>query len=444
MGRVAALLFAMSSVVCGLNINRYEVGNIRGKYEQPESIRRQYEILQSPSCVDDAGGMLSPFGGCSALISLYPCETELSSLSPLAPPGLTLGAICEVSCNTCGCKDSPLAQQLGGCPEVIGLGCNFDLHHLTSALPSGTLLRFICPAACYDCFKDVSKLTTTTQRGALVELYNAAGGDQWNRKQNWLQGDPCTADWSGVTCINGNIVALHLDSNNMIGTLPSEIFGPDMIALHTIDFSMSHLLSGTLPEMNLPVNTLRKLSLSECSFSGMLPNLTSQAGSLTDLLLGSLQLPIMLMGQSGIAKSIHKPGGFCKFTGNTLRDLLPLKSLRIVNTQGTEIGGIFPEEICQMEKLQDINFGGSFITGTLPSCLGSLTLKQLFIPANDMHGTIPAEIFTSSLLGIVLSQNPMTGTLPETLVTTSRSLIYMLIDCMYWTLLFSSPLFVLN
>jgi hypothetical protein len=63
------------------------------------------------------------------------------------------------------------------------------------------------------------------ERNALVDLYNATNGPHWRRSTNWLQGDPCTDKWFGVTCgpANAAVGLLRLGRNRLNGTLPSSL-----------------------------------------------------------------------------------------------------------------------------------------------------------------------------------------------------------------------------
>jgi len=38
------------------------------------------------------------------------------------------------------------------------------------------------------------------ERIALVAFYNATLGENWSNSSNWLNGDPCTNSWYGITC----------------------------------------------------------------------------------------------------------------------------------------------------------------------------------------------------------------------------------------------------
>ena len=54
-------------------------------------------------------------------------------------------------------------------------------------------------------------------RAALVALYNATGGPNWNSNNNWLSDVPIS-EWSGVTTDdNGRVTELDLSQNQLTG-----------------------------------------------------------------------------------------------------------------------------------------------------------------------------------------------------------------------------------
>jgi len=78
---------------------------------------------------------------------------------------------------------------------------------------------------------------------ALVAIYEATGGEDWLNKTGWLQAtDPC--QWYGVSCSEGQVVALDLYSNNLTGTLPLDIGGFPYLKTLTIN---GNPLSGPVP-----------------------------------------------------------------------------------------------------------------------------------------------------------------------------------------------------
>ena len=62
------------------------------------------------------------------------------------------------------------------------------------------------------------------ERWALASLYYGWAGDNWVSAENWLSSeDAC--DWEHIKCdlLTGDIQELVLESNNLVGTIPSEI-----------------------------------------------------------------------------------------------------------------------------------------------------------------------------------------------------------------------------
>ena len=69
---------------------------------------------------------------------------------------------------------------------------------------------------------------------ALSALYASIGDTMGNsfwgyyyysntKRNNWLQGDPCTNSWYGVSCRNGTVSYLYISGRGATGTLPSEL-----------------------------------------------------------------------------------------------------------------------------------------------------------------------------------------------------------------------------
>src|SRR4051812_33703867 len=78
---------------------------------------------------------------------------------------------------------------------------------------------------------------------ALVDLYNSTNGSNWLNHGNWLTSNSVKA-WFGVYLTNGRVTQLHLEGNNLIGSIPSS-FG-NLVNLTFVDLD-DNQLSGSIP-----------------------------------------------------------------------------------------------------------------------------------------------------------------------------------------------------
>jgi len=86
-----------------------------------------------------------------------------------------------------------------------------------------------------------------TELRALKEFYNATGGDNWYRKNNWLSDTAPVDQWYGVDVYKGHVIELNLADNNINGSIPSAI--NDMPQLCTLDLSYDNITSIS-PKLN--------------------------------------------------------------------------------------------------------------------------------------------------------------------------------------------------
>ena len=62
-----------------------------------------------------------------------------------------------------------------------------------------------------------------TDREALVAIYNATDGENWNRSDNWLSDAPLD-EWEGVTTDDeGRVTKLEVNGNDLSGEIPAEL-----------------------------------------------------------------------------------------------------------------------------------------------------------------------------------------------------------------------------
>jgi hypothetical protein len=110
-----------------------------------------------------------------------------------------------------------------------------------------------------------------TASSALQTLYTATNGATWIRSTGWGGTNPCA--FYGVRCdINGKVVALYLQRNNLTGTIPSALFyAPYFSTLNHIALDMNSI-SGTVPREMGSLRNLNFLDLGFNNLSGTLPN----------------------------------------------------------------------------------------------------------------------------------------------------------------------------
>ena len=124
-----------------------------------------------------------------------------------------------------------------------------------------------------------AQTSPSTDREALVALYNATGGLNWRNNTNWLSGRPL-GEWHGVTTdSNGRVVAMDLYSNQLSGEIPAEL--GSLTNLTELRLHGNHRLTGEIPPELGNLTNLKVLWLFANQLSGEIP---PELGNLTDLL----------------------------------------------------------------------------------------------------------------------------------------------------------------
>ena len=104
---------------------------------------------------------------------------------------------------------------------------------------------------------------TPIECDALMTLYTQLDGENWY-SSNWLQSEDYCA-WHGISCTNGYVTALDLESSRLIGDMPPEI--GNLTNLTSLNFKSNNLSSvppeignlTNLTSLNLRANNLSSL-----------------------------------------------------------------------------------------------------------------------------------------------------------------------------------------
>ena len=111
-------------------------------------------------------------------------------------------------------------------------------------------------------------------REALAAVYNATGGPDWKRSDNWLSDSPI-GEWEGVdTDAQGRVVVLSLPANRLSGEIPPELGNLASLVRLNLQFNQ---LSGEIPPELGNLASLDSLNLRGNQLSGCVPAVWSHA-----------------------------------------------------------------------------------------------------------------------------------------------------------------------
>ena len=124
----------------------------------------------------------------------------------------------------------------------------------------------------------IGPTSAETDREALVALYNATDGENWDGSANWLSDAPL-GGWEGVTTKNfdGRVTKLDLNYNGLSGEIPAELGSLSNLEWLFVDFSN---LYGEIPAELGSLSNLKSLDLHSNALSGEIP---AELGSLSNL-----------------------------------------------------------------------------------------------------------------------------------------------------------------
>lgn len=179
-------------------------------------------------------------------------------------------------------------------------------------------------------------------RPVLMEFYQALGGEQWIRNDNWGTDAPLN-DWAGLAFEDGVLIALQMHSNNLKGEIP-EVIGK-LKTLQILSIGNNENVVGQLPESLGDLTNLQLLEITFNSISGAIPASLGNASKLETLWLCYNQL-----------------------------------------------SGEIPEELGAL-PLEGLNLTGNNLTGNIPEGLTKMhTINRLFLKWNRFSGTISSTV----------------------------------------------------
>ena len=242
-------------------------------------------------------------------------------------------------------------------------------------------------------------------RCALIEFYEATGGPNWRRSDNWLTDKPLD-EWRGVTADgDGLVTAIELgieitrrkpfeaSANNLKGGIPREI-------AYLTKLERLHLSGNEIESVPPEIGGLANLERLHLGYNGIkiggdgLKSVPPEIGGLANLKLLDLSdneiesVPPELGGLTNLL--------WLHLSANEIESVPPelggLANLKLLDLSGNELESV-PPELGGLTNLKTLSLGYNRL-GSLPPEIGGLTnLKTLSLRGNNWAGGIPKGLF---------------------------------------------------
>ncbi|PNX98294.1 receptor-like protein kinase [Trifolium pratense] len=214
-----------------------------------------------------------------------------------------------------------------------------------------------------------------------------------------------------------NISTLNLASCNL-KTFPSFLRNKSIITI--LDLS-NNQIQGRVPNWIWKLQVLQTLNLSHNMLTDLEGPLQNLASNLIELDLHNNQLkgpiPVLPKYASYLDYSMNK---FDSFIPQDIGNYLSFTTF--LSLSNNTLFGNIPHSLCNASSLQVLDISMNRISGTIPSCLMSMTqtLVVLNLRMNNLIGTIP-DVFPPScaLRTLDLQKNNLDGQIPKSLVKCS-------------------------
>ena len=212
------------------------------------------------------------------------------------------------------------------------------------------------------------------ERAALMAIFNALDGPNWESHEYWGTEAPVTW-WPNILCDeNGHVVSLNLNDPGIKGSLPPEIGNlPYLTDLNMGGPYVDCHFTGSLPEEIGNLTNLKRLQMDNCPFEGRLPESLGNLSNLEWLYIARCEK--------------LAPGPIPSWIGN-------LTKLKLIQIYGHNFTGQLPESIGNLTNLEHLDIKYCSLDSTVPASFGNLkNLKFLRMSENgNLHGPIPASL----------------------------------------------------
>ncbi len=263
-----------------------------------------------------------------------------------------------------------------------------------------------------------------SDREILTAFYEAAGGPQWDRNDNWLTDAPLDRWWGIRADSEDRVESIWLIANGLTGKIAPELGG--LGRLTELYLGPGYIYSYGCSRSSRPLQTVtggQRATLWSSSTMSISNRDTRHevsvvsSGELTETFVeteSSFELPPRLAaGLSGQSQTRRAN----ELTGGIPAELGSLASLERLNLVGNDLSGPIPPELGNLVNLRSLGLGLNALSGTIPPELGSLiNLERLNLPVNKLSGPIPPELGNlARLKQLNVEMNELSGSVPQEL-----------------------------
>jgi Leucine-rich repeat (LRR) protein len=221
----------------------------------------------------------------------------------------------------------------------------------------------------------------TSERDALIALYDSTDGANWTNNTNWNTVEPVSS-WFGITVENisgqDHVTEIDLDHNNLLGNIPSEI--GNFLNLKILYLYFNNL-TGNIPSELGNISTLEKFSFWNNNLSGDVPLEIYNLTNLTAFILDNNNL-----------------------TGEIPSQIGNLINLTTYSVSNNSFNGPIPSEINNLSNLIHLHLDNNNFVGSFPEIPSLTSLKYLYTYNNQFTNTLNLSD-AISIIDIDISNN---------------------------------------
>ena len=240
-----------------------------------------------------------------------------------------------------------------------------------------------------------------TQAKVLKAFFEGLGGERWHHNNGWLgDGDEAAGrgleTWFGVDVEDYNVVALRLDSNNLVGALPDSI--GELKHLRELHIGCNQI--GPLPEGLGGLDSLTVLHAHRSGIPGCIPESIGELARMEELWLQANELTGRIPDEIGNCQRLQR----LELWSNKLHGEIPasigrcvaLAELKLFSNQLT---GRIPDSIGLLQALNELNLRSNRLSGSIPDSIGKCKqLIQLYLQSNKLQGSVPDSLANCEFL----------------------------------------------